>query len=157
VRPYERWRHALDTGEAFRGECRIKTSEGMYRWFSASAIPYREDGKAILRWYGVLMDIHEAHALSVEHEITLELQRALLPGLLPVLPGATLSAGTVVFSGLVIVVILLGFRLLRWWREDRRLFAKMKYHIFHMPHEHLDVDEIKRLFAEQHPTLVAWL
>jgi len=69
----------------------------------------------------------------------------------------TKTVGAIVLSGLVIVFSLLGFRLLRWWREDRRLFAKMKYHMFHMPHEHLDVEEIKRLFAEQHPTLVVWL
>jgi PAS domain S-box-containing protein len=96
----KRLRHALATGEDFHADFRVRTAEGDYRWFSASAIPFREDGK-ILRWYGVLTEIHDArtasaivgaHALTAEHELTLDLQRALLPSLLPVLPGVTLSA-----------------------------------------------------------------
>jgi PAS domain S-box-containing protein len=97
----KRLRHALATGEDFHADIRVKTAEGVYSWFSASAIPYREDGKTITRWYGVLTEIHDArtanaivgaHALTAEHELTLDLQRALLPSLLPVLPGVTLSA-----------------------------------------------------------------
>lgn len=67
------------------------------------------------------------------------------------------SVGIVVLLGFLIVSSLLGIQLLRWWREDRRLFAKMKYYMFHMPHEHLDSEEVRRLFAEQHPQLIAWL
>jgi len=97
----KRLRRALATGEDFHADFRVKTAEGVYRWFSASAIPFREDGKTITRWYGVLTDIHdaraasaivEAHALSAEHKLALDLQRSLLPGILPALPGVTLSA-----------------------------------------------------------------
>ena len=99
----ERWLRAVRAGEEFHAEARIKTLQRGYRWFAVNAIPYREDGGEIRRWHGVLTDIHEsraaiatgaARALSAEHEheIALELQRALLPGLVPSLPGVTLSA-----------------------------------------------------------------
>lgn len=67
------------------------------------------------------------------------------------------TAGAVIFFGLVVAFSLLSVRLLRWRREDRRIFAKTKYYMFHIPREHLDSEEVQRLFAEQHSKLIPWL
>jgi diguanylate cyclase (GGDEF)-like protein/PAS domain S-box-containing protein len=50
---------AFQDGERLDLECRIMTAAGEYRWFRAQAAPLRDDKGEILRWYGILEDIHD--------------------------------------------------------------------------------------------------
>ncbi len=53
-----KWMHALQTGEEYINEYRIRrASDGAYRWFLARALPLRNDEGEILRWYGTCTDI----------------------------------------------------------------------------------------------------
>jgi len=53
------WKRAIETGEPYRFEHRLRNSKGEYRWFLSQALPKRsEDGK-ILKWYGTCTDIDE--------------------------------------------------------------------------------------------------
>jgi PAS domain S-box-containing protein len=53
------WQRALETGEPYRFEHRLRNRQGEYRWFLSQALPKRsEDGK-ILKWYGTCTDIDE--------------------------------------------------------------------------------------------------
>ncbi len=52
-----RWDRSLETGEAFEMEYRLRMADGGYRWFLARALPLRDAGGAITRWFGTCTDI----------------------------------------------------------------------------------------------------
>src|SRR5262245_43701744 len=52
------WQHAVETGEPYEFEHRIRRSDGEYRWFQSRGLPLRDDDGRIVRWYNLLTDIH---------------------------------------------------------------------------------------------------
>jgi PAS domain S-box-containing protein len=55
-----RWLYALNTGELFEDEVRIKNSQtGEYRWFLTRAVPVRDEAGRIVKWFGTSTDIDE--------------------------------------------------------------------------------------------------
>jgi hypothetical protein len=56
----ERWRRALDTGEPFEAEVRMRrASDGAWRWFINRAHPARAADGQVLRWVGTCTDVDE--------------------------------------------------------------------------------------------------
>jgi diguanylate cyclase (GGDEF)-like protein/PAS domain S-box-containing protein len=55
----EQWQSSVATGRSFDVESRIRTVDGSYRWFRNRAAPRRDGHEQVLRWYGLLEDIHE--------------------------------------------------------------------------------------------------
>jgi PAS domain S-box-containing protein len=56
----ELWTKALESGEAFEIEYRIRrASDGVYRWHLGRAVPMRDDGGQIIRWFGTATDIDD--------------------------------------------------------------------------------------------------
>jgi PAS domain S-box-containing protein len=54
------WTRAVQSGEPYKVEARLKrASDGMYRWFSGRALPYRNSSGEIVKWFGTLTDIHD--------------------------------------------------------------------------------------------------
>ncbi|MBW4576025.1 MAG: PAS domain S-box protein [Aphanothece sp. CMT-3BRIN-NPC111] len=51
------WRGAIATKSIFDAEFQIKTREGLYRYFSARAVPVREPDGCIREWVGTCTDI----------------------------------------------------------------------------------------------------
>ncbi|HTW58185.1 MAG TPA: diguanylate cyclase [Terriglobales bacterium] len=66
------WERAIKTGDAYETEYRLQTRDGMFRWFLTRAIPIRDAGGSILRWFGTCTDIeeqkHNQRALEAEIE-----------------------------------------------------------------------------------------
>ena len=57
---WDRWRRALDTGEPYEIEYRLRSvADGEYRWFLARAFPVRDDDGTITSWVGSATDIDE--------------------------------------------------------------------------------------------------
>lgn len=52
------WRAALQTGEPYDVEHRVRIADGSYRWFRSRASARRNDEGEITRWYGSVEDIH---------------------------------------------------------------------------------------------------
>jgi len=52
------WRHAVETGQSYEFEHRIRRSDGEYRWFQSRGLPLRDVDGGIVRWYNLLTDIH---------------------------------------------------------------------------------------------------
>lgn len=52
------WNVAYKNGTEYNCEWRLKRKDGEWRWVAASAIPRKENGK-VVKWYGLLMDMHE--------------------------------------------------------------------------------------------------
>jgi PAS domain S-box-containing protein len=54
------WHHALETGEAYEIEYRLKDGKtGSYRWFLARGMPVRDDAGQLVRWFGTSTDIED--------------------------------------------------------------------------------------------------
>jgi PAS domain S-box-containing protein len=55
-----RFQKAVEAAQPFRQEYRIRrASDGTYRWFLIQALPLRDDGGRVLRWFGSATDVHE--------------------------------------------------------------------------------------------------
>jgi PAS domain S-box-containing protein len=53
------WREAVRSGLPLDMEFRIRCARGGYRWYRSRAAPRISEGGAIVRWYGLLEDVHE--------------------------------------------------------------------------------------------------
>ena len=54
------WRHALETGELYEHEERLRNGQtGEYRWFLTRGAPIRDETGQITMWFGTLTDIEE--------------------------------------------------------------------------------------------------
>ncbi len=51
------WQHAVQTGEPYDFEHRIRRADGQYRWFQSRGLPLRDADGRIVRWYNLLTDI----------------------------------------------------------------------------------------------------
>jgi PAS domain S-box-containing protein len=57
------WRAAVQSGEPYRIEYRIRRHDGEYRWFDTQGAPIRDEHGAIVKWFGANTDIHESRLL----------------------------------------------------------------------------------------------
>jgi two-component system CheB/CheR fusion protein len=56
----KRWKHAMETGEGFNAEVRLKRkSDNMYRWHLGRAAAIRNEEGVITSWVGAAIDIHD--------------------------------------------------------------------------------------------------
>jgi PAS domain S-box-containing protein len=55
----EGWRTALVRSTSFEAEARVRRADGCYRWFLIQAVPLRDSGGRIIRWYGTNTDVEE--------------------------------------------------------------------------------------------------
>jgi formate hydrogenlyase transcriptional activator len=60
------WREALDSGEPFDQELRLREVDGSYRWYLIRAVPRRDQSGAIVRWYGTITDIDDRRRAEEE-------------------------------------------------------------------------------------------
>src|SRR5882762_3741207 len=54
-----KWRAALEAGEPFIGESRVRRADGKYRWFLHREEPLRNEAGEIVKWYGASIEIEE--------------------------------------------------------------------------------------------------
>lgn len=67
-----RWMRAVENGEEYATEFRLRRHDGEYRMHRASAKPIRDEHGRIERWFGACLDVEEQHRLSQRLERTLE-------------------------------------------------------------------------------------
>ncbi|MGP4669575.1 PAS domain-containing sensor histidine kinase [Agrobacterium pusense] len=53
------WKEAVQEGTLLDVEFRIRTASGEYRWYRSRAAPKQSPAGEIVRWYGLLEDVHE--------------------------------------------------------------------------------------------------
>ncbi len=53
------WKHAIETGEPYENEYRLRRHDGVYRTFLARAVAVRNEAGQIERWLGSSTDIHD--------------------------------------------------------------------------------------------------
>ncbi|HKX29917.1 MAG TPA: ATP-binding protein [Blastocatellia bacterium] len=55
----EAWRTAFAEGQPLETEARLRRADGQYRWLLIRAVPLRDEGGQILKWYGTSTDIED--------------------------------------------------------------------------------------------------
>jgi PAS domain S-box-containing protein len=54
-----KWRAALESGQRFVAEARVRRADGEYRWFLQCSEPLRNEAGEIVKWYGTGIEIEE--------------------------------------------------------------------------------------------------
>ena len=73
----QKWHGALESGEPFEAEARVRRADGEYRMFLHRKVPLRDEHGTILKWFGSSIDIEDRK--RAEQRITQktrELQRS---------------------------------------------------------------------------------
>jgi PAS domain S-box-containing protein len=63
------WDQSLETGEPYQIEYRLRHRDGTYRWVLGRALPIRDAGGRITRWFGTCTDIHEQKLALEQREV----------------------------------------------------------------------------------------
>ena len=58
-RAWDAWQQATTTESAYELECRLRRTDGAYRWWLIRGVPLRDTGGTILKWFGTCTDIEE--------------------------------------------------------------------------------------------------
>jgi PAS domain S-box-containing protein len=68
---FEAWTRAVQTGETFECEYRMRRADGAYRWFLGRGLPVRDRAGRVIKWLGTATDIDDRklaeRALRVSH------------------------------------------------------------------------------------------
>jgi len=74
------WARALETGEVYRTEFRIRRADGAWRWFVVGAEPVRDNAGTLTGWVGANSDIHDIRLQGEELERVNDVLSGLLTG-----------------------------------------------------------------------------
>jgi PAS domain S-box-containing protein len=66
-----RWSEALKIGQSYEAEYRFMAKNGNYRWLLCRALPLRDRGDQIIKWFGTFTDIDEQKIIQQELELSL--------------------------------------------------------------------------------------
>ena len=58
-RAWDAWKNATQTGELYVIECRLRSADGIYRWWLIRGLPFRDASGKILKWFGTCTDIDD--------------------------------------------------------------------------------------------------
>ena len=53
------WNEAVESGEMYQVESRLRAADGSYRWFLMRGEPFKEADGRTAKWFGTCTDIHE--------------------------------------------------------------------------------------------------
>jgi len=63
------WAKAVETGQPYEVEYRLRRADGEYRWTLARGLPMKGRGGQVLRWFGTNTDIHEQRLLVESQQL----------------------------------------------------------------------------------------
>jgi len=63
---WDRWQEATAAGSVYAIECRLRRTDGVYRWFLVRGVPLHDAGGAIVKWFGTCTDIHDLKIAELE-------------------------------------------------------------------------------------------
>lgn len=69
ARAWKTWQNSLDTGAPYEIEYRLRRHDGDFRWTLGRALPIRNSGGDIVRWFGTCTDIHDQHLLREQKDL----------------------------------------------------------------------------------------
>ncbi|MBJ6110660.1 PAS domain-containing protein [Hymenobacter sp. BT523] len=79
---YARWGEALNSGQPFEVEFRLRGTDGEYRWFLSHVMAHYDAAGQVRRWFGACTDVDARHRAQLQ----LEGQQRLMQRILDLLP-----------------------------------------------------------------------
>ena len=70
---WDAWNHAIETGEQYHVESRLRAADGSYRWFLMRGEPLRDATGGVVHWFGSCTDIHLAKEAFQQQAALLDL------------------------------------------------------------------------------------
>ena len=70
---WDAWNHAIETGEQYHVESRLRAADGSYRWFLMRGEPLRDATGGVVYWFGSCTDIHLAKEALQQQAALLDL------------------------------------------------------------------------------------
>lgn len=70
------WQQAVETGEIYECEHRIKRVDGEFRWHLSRGMPVKDEQGRVIKWYGTATDIHAQKQYQAEREELLRREQA---------------------------------------------------------------------------------
>ena len=101
------WKDAVESGQPYQVEQRLRRADGVYRWFHGRSLPLSDTDGHVIRWYGLLIDIDDQkraarrlrRAIRAQYEAALaertRIARVMHDGLLQDITGIALQLGAV--------------------------------------------------------------
>jgi diguanylate cyclase (GGDEF)-like protein/PAS domain S-box-containing protein len=65
-RAWGAWQRATSEIGAYSLECRLRRSDGTYRWWLIRGVPIKDAQGAVLKWFGTCTDIHDLKTAELE-------------------------------------------------------------------------------------------
>ena len=66
---WDAWNHAVETGDTYRTECRLRRADGTYHWFLTKGEPLHDATGRIVRWFGTCTDIDDMKRTQEELDL----------------------------------------------------------------------------------------
>lgn len=66
------WEKAVQSGQAFDHEFRLRRADGELRWFKSRALPLRDEDGAIVKWFGTNTDFDDQKKIETRLQTQLE-------------------------------------------------------------------------------------
>jgi len=63
---WDAWQNALTAGTTYAHECRLRRSDGVYRWWLIRGVPVKDEHSTITKWFGTCTDIDVFKNTQVE-------------------------------------------------------------------------------------------
>ncbi len=63
------WLHAMETGEIYQIEHRVRMADGSFRWHLSRGVPMLDERGRIIRWFGTATDIHDLKLAEEQQKI----------------------------------------------------------------------------------------
>ncbi|MDQ1612289.1 MAG: hypothetical protein QOG00_2220, partial [Pyrinomonadaceae bacterium] len=82
ARSLARWQHSVKTGEVYEIEYRFRrASDGQYRWHLGRALPLRDEGGRVIKWFGTCTDIDDRKHAEEQQRFLAEASAVLVASL----------------------------------------------------------------------------
>jgi PAS domain S-box-containing protein len=63
---WQAWNHAVETGDTYNIECRLRRADGIYRWFLTRGAPLCDSTGNVVKWFGTCTDIDDLKRAEAE-------------------------------------------------------------------------------------------
>ncbi|RKG65870.1 PAS domain S-box protein, partial [Corallococcus exercitus] len=72
------WMDALERGERFQAEHRVRYRDGQYRWHLVRALPVLDAEGRVVKWVGTSMDVHELRQAQAQQQQRADFEQQLI-------------------------------------------------------------------------------
>ncbi|RKH55454.1 ATP-binding protein [Corallococcus aberystwythensis] len=72
------WAEALERGDRFQTEHRVRYRDGQYRWHLVRALPLKDAEGRVIKWVGTSMDVHELRQAQAQQQQRADFEQQLI-------------------------------------------------------------------------------